>query len=131
MRQCSPPPCVTCQVSSVTCHVSGVMCQVSHVRYHAFFLQTVWASRCRVCYHRGLLRLVSYSQSVKSIKLLFCINIFGRKKYSLIIFLYGVAPLLAFPLAATVSLILTDLFHFKVLLKTKTGKRQRKRFPKA
>ena len=72
-----PPPCVTCQVSHVTwqvshvtcqvshvrCHMSGVTCQVSRVRCHMsyiyiFFLQSDWASRWRVCYQRGLPRLV-------------------------------------------------------------------------
>ena len=40
-----PPPCVTCHVSHVTCHVSCVT-------------QSVGASRWRVCYQRGLPRLV-------------------------------------------------------------------------
>ena len=58
--QVSPITCqvsrVMCHVSGVTCQVSGVMCQVSHV---SFFLgQSGEASRWRVCYQRGLPRLV-------------------------------------------------------------------------
>ena len=47
---------VTCRMSHVTCHVSCVMCHVSH-----FFLgggQSCEAYRWRVCYQRGLSRLV-------------------------------------------------------------------------
>ena len=56
-----PPTChllhVRCQVSGVRCQVSGVRCQVSHV----FFLgQCGEASRWRVCYQRGLPRLVFF-----------------------------------------------------------------------
>ena len=63
--------CVTCQVSHVTCHMSGVTCHVSYVRcqvsgvrchmlfFLCFFGQTCGASRWRVSYQRGLLRLVS------------------------------------------------------------------------
>ena len=54
----TPPPNmlrVTCHVSRVTCHVSGVTCQVSHVTF--FFGE---ANRWRVCYQRGLPRLVCY-----------------------------------------------------------------------
>ena len=54
---------VSCQVSGVTCHVSGVRCHVSGVTciyiYIFFFLQSGEASRWRVCYQRGLPRLVS------------------------------------------------------------------------
>ena len=32
MRECSPPPRVTYQVSHVTCHVSHVKCHMSHVK---------------------------------------------------------------------------------------------------
>ena len=58
MRECSPPQ--TCHMSCVTCHVSRVTCQ-------NFFLHFLYvkenglsggASRWRVCYQRGLPRLV-------------------------------------------------------------------------
>ena len=67
--------CVICHVSRVTCHVSPVTCHMSHVKkknyiliyiyiYIFFYLrkkfgQSVGASRWRVCYQRGLPRLVS------------------------------------------------------------------------
>ena len=57
-------PLTTCHVSCVMCHVSCVRCQVSHVMCHAwhffffFFRQSGGASRWRVCYQRGLPRLV-------------------------------------------------------------------------
>ena len=72
MRQCSPPTtchmsCVKCHMSHVTCHVSHVMCHMSCVTFHIFFLllffcfslQSGEAYRWRVCYQRGLPRLVS------------------------------------------------------------------------
>ena len=54
---------VTCHVSRVTCQVSGVRWQVSFVRWCVLFclfliLQSGGASRWRVCYQRGLPRLV-------------------------------------------------------------------------
>ena len=57
-----------CQVSCVTCHVSCVTCHVSHVTCHMsiffiflfFFGQSGQAYRWRVCYQRGLPRLVIY-----------------------------------------------------------------------
>ena len=45
-------PGVMCQVSGVMCHVPYVMCHVSGVR------QSGEASPLRVCYQRGLPRLV-------------------------------------------------------------------------
>ena len=53
---------VTCHMSRVTCHVSRVTCQVSHVRCQMFFFfgQNGRASRWRVCYQRGLPRLVNW-----------------------------------------------------------------------
>ena len=63
LRECSPPQ--TCHVSRVTCHMSRVTCHVSHVTCHVshffyfFFLQSGEASQGRVCYQRGLPRLVS------------------------------------------------------------------------
>ena len=53
---------VTCHMSHVTYHVSGVACQVSCVKFlfYFFFLgQSGEASWWRVCYQRGLFRLVS------------------------------------------------------------------------
>ena len=63
--------CVTCHVSHVTCHMSRVTCHVSHVKntfFYNFFKkknyttknigQSGGASRWRVCYQRGLPRLV-------------------------------------------------------------------------
>ena len=45
------PLCVTCYMSCVKCHVSYII-------YIFFFPQNVWTSRWRVCYQRGLPRLV-------------------------------------------------------------------------
>ena len=58
MREGSPPD--TCQVSGVTCHVSHVTCHLSNVTCQIFFLvgQSGEASQGRVCYQRGLPRLV-------------------------------------------------------------------------
>ena len=52
-------------MSHVTCHMSGVRCQVSGVRCHicffvCFFGHSGGASRGRVCYQRGLPRLVYF-----------------------------------------------------------------------
>ena len=54
MRECSPPP----NVSRVMCHMSHVMCHMSRVMCHFFFGQIGEAYRWRVCYQRGLPRLV-------------------------------------------------------------------------
>ena len=54
-------------MSRVRCHVSGVTCQVLHViffLYLFFFLQSGGASWWRVCYQRGLPRLVSAQKGV-------------------------------------------------------------------
>ena len=48
---------VMCHMSRLKCHVSGVTCHMSGVTCH-FFLQSGEASRLRVCYQRGLPRLV-------------------------------------------------------------------------
>ena len=69
LRECSPrPKHVTCHLSRVTCHVSRVTCHVSLVTCQMFFcfcyypkkknLQSGGARRWRVCYQRGLPRLV-------------------------------------------------------------------------
>ena len=47
---------VMCHVSHVTRHMSLVTCHVTHVTF--FLLQNGGASWCRVCYQRGLPRLV-------------------------------------------------------------------------
>ena len=62
-RMFTPPPGVTCQVSGVMCHMSGVTCQVSGVMCKIFFLQSGWASRWRVCYQRGLPRIVFFGMA--------------------------------------------------------------------
>ena len=51
---------VMCHVSRVTGHMSRVTCHVSHVTYQLlfFFGQSGEARRWRVCYQRGLPRLV-------------------------------------------------------------------------
>ena len=50
---------ITCHVSHVTCHMSHVTCHISHVTCHIFFFwQSGEAYRWRVCYQRGLPRLV-------------------------------------------------------------------------
>ena len=63
-----PVSCVKCHVSRVMCHVSRVTCHVSRVNCHMsffffFIVKKIWqsggASRWRVCYQRGLPRLVS------------------------------------------------------------------------
>ena len=52
-----------CHVSHVTCHVSCVTCHMSHVIFFFFYVKKIGqsggASRWRVCYQRGLPRLVS------------------------------------------------------------------------
>ena len=62
--------CVMCHVSCVTCHVSRVTCHMSKYIFfslHFFFFlslkqikQSGGASRWRVCYQRGLPRLVFF-----------------------------------------------------------------------
>ena len=77
MRECSHP--TTCHMSHVTYYVSHVRCHVSCVTCHMqfFFLCFVFGQSCeaywwRVCYQRGLPRLVYlYSQ----ILVLFLLNL--------------------------------------------------------
>ena len=67
MRKCSPPPNVshvTCHMSHVTCHVSHVTLQMSRVKCH--MSQSGEAYRWRVCYQRGLPRLVFIASSIGS-----------------------------------------------------------------
>ena len=47
---------VTCHVSNVTCHMSRVTCPIFF--FFFFFGKSGGASRWRVCYQRGLPRLV-------------------------------------------------------------------------
>ena len=59
-NNCAP---TMCQMSRVICQVSGVRCQVSGVTiyiYIYFFLQNCGACQERVCYQRGLPRLVFF-----------------------------------------------------------------------
>ena len=50
---------VMCHMSYVMCHMSRVTCHVSHVFFiFLFFYETGEAYRWRVCYQRGLPRLV-------------------------------------------------------------------------
>ena len=58
---------VTCHISRVTCHVSGVTCHF----FLFLFLQSGGASWWRVCYQRGLLRLV-FNCLLKSFAQVFC-----------------------------------------------------------
>ena len=61
---------VTCHMSRVTCYVSNFMCHISCVMYHLYIYIYIYfclkncgpigeVSRWRVCYQRGLPRLVN------------------------------------------------------------------------
>ena len=91
--------CVMCHVSRVTCHVSRVTCHVSHVTCHMscvtkkvfFFVEkngkSGEASRSRVCYQRGLPRLVSKVMDIESNlakKSAFCKGVQSYHKESLL-----------------------------------------------
>ena len=54
-------------VSDVTCHLSRVTCQMSRVIFFLFFGQSGGASQWRVCYQRGLARLVSIINQMENI----------------------------------------------------------------
>ena len=57
----TPPPnvsSVTYHMSRVTCPMSRVMCHMSHILFLIFFGQSGEAYWWRVCYQRGLPRLV-------------------------------------------------------------------------
>ena len=54
----APPQHVTCHVSHVMCHMSHVACHVSIYLFIYFFGQKGGAYCWRVCYQRGLPRLV-------------------------------------------------------------------------
>ena len=57
---------VMCHLSCVTCYVSRVTCHLSHVIFFIiiFFWQSGGSSRRRVCYQRGLPRLVIIQASL-------------------------------------------------------------------
>ena len=66
-------PCVTCIVSCVRCKMSCVPCLVWRIRCHVYFFllhlfQSSGANQWRVCYQRGLLRLVPKGRSAKQTK---------------------------------------------------------------
>ena len=69
---------VTYHVSHVTCHVSHVMCHMSQLLLllYIFFKQSVEVYRWRVCYQRGLPRLVLYLL-VARLSLLLALTWFG------------------------------------------------------
>ena len=83
--------CVRCQVSAVSCQLSGVSCQVSGVTCHIFyfiifFLQTVGASRWRVCYQRGLPRLVLDVYRVYRVYCVYCVYCVYHDVYGVVFF---------------------------------------------
>ena len=83
---------VTCHMSCVTCHMSHVACHISKKIYsyflfvflYSFFRQGGGASWWRVCYQRGLPRLVysSYGgfgkQKLKTIREIINIELFMK-----------------------------------------------------
>ena len=56
LREWSSYTCVMCHVSHITCHMSPVTCHLYffYFFYLKFFLQSVAASRWRVCYQQGI-----------------------------------------------------------------------------
>ena len=69
---------VMCHVSRVTCHVSRVTCHVSSVTFFFLFFFFLYpkknylrggASQWRVCYQRGLPRLVSWCEACRLMNL--------------------------------------------------------------
>jgi hypothetical protein len=67
LGEVSPPP--TCHLSSVMCHMSHGTCRVSYVSLKKKYIgQSGEASRWRVCYQRGLPRLVLTCALFTSIK---------------------------------------------------------------
>ena len=67
------PLCVTCHMSCVMCHMTCVTFHMSHVICN--IKKKCWASRWRVCYQRGLARLVYYDIREATTK-------FNRPSYS-------------------------------------------------
>ena len=77
-----PVSCVTCHVSPVTCHLSHVTCHMSPVTCHLTHVILIFcyqkkkilsgeASLWRVCYQRGLPRLVlSLNSKIRHYKLI-------------------------------------------------------------
>ena len=96
----------------VICHVSCIMCHLSHVNF--FIRPSGGASRWRVCYQRGLLRLVIkcsqwigiLGKNVKIIYIFFCSLISYRP---LLVLISGYFDILAFT------------FSLKPLCKKKKG----------
>ena len=84
---------VMCHVSHVMCHVSHVMCHVSHVTFFFFFFsgRSGEAYRWRVCYQRGLPRLV--------------IHFIGL--YSLLLWIFAPVFFSLFPYFPLTSLLIT------------------------
>ena len=82
LRECSP---------STTCHMSGVRCQVSRVTclffffFFFFFGQKVGASRWRVCYQRGLPRLVF---NPEQIRIIFIILVYYQYEYEYYLYFF-------------------------------------------
>ena len=76
---------VTCHVSRVTCHMSRVTSHMSHFFFFFFFFffgQSGEAYRWRVCYQRGLPRLVSAMIAmIRQFK--YCVCITPRHGYKL------------------------------------------------
>ena len=71
LREYSSPPtgnvsCIRCHVSHVTCHMSCVTCQFFFKFIYFFLGQLSEAYRWRVCYQRGLPRLVFFHVSTKT-----------------------------------------------------------------
>ena len=66
-----------CHLSHVTCHMSHVTCHVSHVTFFLLLFSGLFgeAYRWRVCYQRGLPRLVSIDlKSSQNFKKSYCEN---------------------------------------------------------
>ena len=70
------------------CHMSHVTCHLSHVNFIfiLFFGQIVGASRWRVCYQRGLPRLVSNLIVLRNLKDIYCIVRTKRQFFVLLIY---------------------------------------------
>ena len=73
LRECSPPQtchvsCVMCHMSRVMCHMSQVTCHMSFFYFYFFFGQSGEAYWWRVCYQRGLPRLVLFIDCMENRK---------------------------------------------------------------
>ena len=71
-----------CHVSYVRCHVSHVTCHIhksdKKIYIYILFGQSGWASLWRVCYQRGLPRLVSLNQPIGWCSLLVAMSVTQR-----------------------------------------------------